>query len=109
MFISFRKYKVNGSVEELVRRVECGFVPIAKKIPGFRSYRLIDCGDGIVATISVFESRDSVLSSNIRARTWVQENLTDFSPEILEIVGGEARITVDWPEGPEVGSATPVR
>ena len=45
MFTSIRKYKVKrGSMEEYARRVQEGFVPLTRQMPGFRGYYLLDGG-----------------------------------------------------------------
>ena len=56
MYASVRRYETDpGSVDELMRRVEEGFVPIISKAPGFVAYYALDAGDGVVASITVFE------------------------------------------------------
>jgi hypothetical protein len=40
MFASIRKYKVkSGTVEELARRVQVGFVPLMQEMQGFKAVR----------------------------------------------------------------------
>jgi hypothetical protein len=42
------------AVDELMRRVEEGFVPIISNAPGFIAYYALDAGEGVVASISIF-------------------------------------------------------
>ena len=69
-----------NKVEEIIQRVEKGFVPILSAVEGFISFRYIDAGDGVIATISVFQTADAAEESNKAAANWVKENLAEFNP-----------------------------
>jgi hypothetical protein len=96
LYASIRKYRGMRSPEEAAKRAEKGFVPILKQLGGFKGYYLIDCGGGIVATISLFDTRETTLASNEKASAWVKANLADLVGEEKqpEIVAGEARIAI---------------
>jgi heme-degrading monooxygenase HmoA len=64
MFTSIRKYHVRrGSAEELARRVQEGFVPLMRQMPGLRRYYLLDGGPDVLITISMFDSADGAFAS----------------------------------------------
>ena len=44
MYVIIRRYRLAGSSEELLRRIRQDFVPILKKLPGFKAYHAVDCG-----------------------------------------------------------------
>jgi len=93
MYVSVRRYKMEpGSVDELMRRVEEGFVPIVSKGPGFVAYYALDAGDGVVASISVFEDQAGAEESNRMAADWVKENLAALLPNPPEVTAGEVRV-----------------
>lgn len=93
MYASVRRYKMEpGSVEELMRRVEEGFVPIISKGPGFVAYYALDAGDGVVASISVFEDQAGAEESNRMAADWVKENLASLLPNPPEVTAGEVMV-----------------
>ncbi len=59
MYASVRRYKMEPSqVDELIRRVDEGFVPIVCEAPGFITYYVLDAGDGVVASINIFEDQN---------------------------------------------------
>jgi hypothetical protein len=90
MFASIRRYNVDpGSVEEIGRLVQEGFVPIIRQIPGFVAYSIVDGGNGVVASISVYESREAAEQSNQDAADWVGENLASFMPSAPQVTAGE--------------------
>ncbi|HZD96282.1 MAG TPA: antibiotic biosynthesis monooxygenase family protein [Candidatus Sulfotelmatobacter sp.] len=65
MFSSIRRYTVRqGTVEELIRRVQEGFVPIVRNMPGFRGYYLVNGGPEVLIAISVFDNAHGALASS---------------------------------------------
>ena len=98
MYASIRKYKIKTeSVATLAVRVEDGFVPIISRLPGFVSYMVIDAGDGVVASVSVFESEEAAEQSNAAASQWVKESLSDVISEAAEITAGEIALAAPAP------------
>ena len=67
MFSAIRRYTVKqGTVEELIHRVQEGFVPIVRNMPGFRGYYLVNGGPEVLIAISVFDNADGALVSKPR-------------------------------------------
>lgn len=96
MFASIRRYRlIQGSLDELRRRVAEGFADQISAQPGFRSYQFMDCGDGIVMTISMFSEPDEAEASRELARRWTEENLQDLRFTRLESFGGELLVSRD--------------
>jgi hypothetical protein len=81
-------------MDELARRVTEEFVPALKALPGFKGYYVVDCGGGVVTSISIFEDRDAAMQSNDRARDFVAKSMSDFMATPPEIASGEARVAV---------------
>lgn len=93
MFTSIRKYKVRrGMAAELARRVHDGFVPLMRRIPGFRAYYLLDGGPDVLITVSMFDSLDEALASNEEAAAWVRDNVLEFTKGMPEVMVGNALI-----------------
>ena len=92
-YASIRRYDGVSDVDEIIRRVEEGFVPILSGTPGFIAYYAIDQGDGTVASISVFENQAGADESNQRAAGWVKENLAALITNPPQITAGEVRIS----------------
>lgn len=92
MYVSVRHYHNVSNVEEVIRKVEQGFVPLLKKSPGFIAYYAVAGDDRSFATVSVFSTEDMAMESNATAAAWVRENVADLQPDPPEIVAGKARI-----------------
>jgi hypothetical protein len=55
MYATVRRYEGVTDVSEAGRLVEEGFIPIISEIPGFVAYYLVDAGEGVMVSTSVFE------------------------------------------------------
>jgi len=94
MFSSIRRYTVKqGTVEELTRRVQEGFVPIVRNMPGFRGYYLVNGGPEVLIAISVFDNADGALASNEQAADWVRKNILDTTAGKPEVIVGDVVIS----------------
>ncbi|HEX3701834.1 MAG TPA: nuclear transport factor 2 family protein [Vicinamibacterales bacterium] len=77
MFTTIRRYHVKqpGQIDEIIRRIESGLVPIIAAQAGFQSYAAIDAGDGQEISISVYADRAAADAANRAAAAWVKDNL----------------------------------
>jgi hypothetical protein len=66
-----------------------GFVPIISEMPGFVAYYLVDAGDGVMVSTSVFEHKDAEEQSNFRAGEFVAEHLAPLLPNPPQVTAGE--------------------
>lgn len=94
MYASVRRYRVEGSAEELAERVTAGLLPIFRENPGFAGYYVVNGGDGYLASVSVFESREAARQSSEQAAAWIDENASEYLPEAPEITSGEVLVAV---------------
>ena len=94
MYTSIRRYNITGAetVEEITRHVNEGFVPIISQTPGFVAYYLVDAGDNVVATISVFDEQSGAEESNRRAADWVQQNLAHNVSGAPQVTAGQVAL-----------------
>ena len=88
MYASIRRYKAT-SVDELRRRVEEGFVPLISQEAGFIAYYVVDAGDQVVASVSLFETQAGADESNRLAADWVRQNVAPLVTGGPEITAGE--------------------
>ena len=64
------------------------FVPIISKGPGFIAYYLVDAGDGVLATVSIFQDQAGADKSNAMAADWVKQSLASLVSDAPEITAG---------------------
>jgi quinol monooxygenase YgiN len=92
MYVAVRRYKVKaGSMDELARRAQEGFVPLIRQTPGFVSYYGAVSGSDSLFTVSIFQDQAGAEESNRRAATWINQNLAEFIQGPPEITAGEVR------------------
>ena len=93
MYAAIRHYQVDpSSTDEITRRVENGFVPLIRHVPGFVDYYLVDAGNGTVVSLTVYEDRAGEEESIRLAAEFVREQLADLIPNPPEVMAGEVRI-----------------
>jgi len=60
-------------IEELTRKVNDGLIPKLSKLPGFKGYFLMEAGDGVVRSTSLFDTSSQAEDSTRVAAEWTQE------------------------------------
>ena len=105
MHAAVRQYRgAPGSVdEEMIRRINEGFLPIIQDASGFRAYYALDAGDGRFASVSVFEDRAGAEESTRMAADWVRENMASSFPNPPEVLQGEVVVHGAASAGPVSG------
>ena len=93
MFVSIRTYRVgNGSIDELMHRVDHDLADAFAREPGFVSYEVAQTGEHQIASITTFRDREQAEASNELAAQWVAEELADFEVDRMGVVGGEVMV-----------------
>ena len=92
MFATIRRYDgvdVNRSAE-LTRKVNETLMPKLNKLPGFKGYYLIDAGNGVFSSLSLFETREQGMESTKFVSTWIREEKLDtILPNEPKITSGQ--------------------
>jgi len=89
MYATVRRYEGVIDPGEAGRRVNEGFVPLVKELPGFVAYYWVDAGGGVMASTSVFEDQAGAEASVERAADWVRENIAELLPNPPDVMTGE--------------------
>ena len=88
-----RHYTLDAKhVDEVIRRIAEGGVPIVKAISGFVSYAILDAGHGHLVTYSVYESKTGTEESTKKAAAWVKEHIASMLPNPPRVVAGDLRL-----------------
>lgn len=85
MYTVIRRYEGAGDSAAVARRAVEEFAPMLSERPGFQGYWAVDAGDGVLATITVFETEEEADASTPAAAAWVRENLPElaqFPPQV---------------------------
>jgi hypothetical protein len=92
-----RRYQLlpDASMDDLVERVNTGFVPIISQIQGFQEYLFVDAGEGAHLTISLFDDPGGADQSTQNAASWAAENVAALIEGLPQVTTGWLRIHVD--------------
>lgn len=94
MYASIRKYSViPGRVNEWMRRVQRGFVPLISNISGFVAYYALEVKDDEAITVSIFDTQAGAEESAWQAADWVTKNLASLNRGLAEITLAQVRIS----------------
>jgi hypothetical protein len=92
MHATVRRYEgVDVSrTDELATKVNESLIPSLSKLPGFTGYYLIEAGDGVMTSISLFDTSAHADESTGLASDWVRdEKLEAALPNPPKITFGE--------------------
>lgn len=89
MYCAIRQYEGCTDVEKLQKRVEGELLPTLRDMAGFQSYLLVDCDDGDVTSISVFETQEQAEAANQQVAEIAKSSFADLLPESPMISVGE--------------------
>ena len=92
MYVAIRKYYIiPGAVDEWMRRVQSGFVPIIRQAPGFISYYAMKVRDDQAVTVSIFDTQAGAEESVRLAANWVATNIISLNQGLPEIMVGHVQ------------------
>jgi hypothetical protein len=75
MHATVRRYEgVDASrTDELMKKVNESLIPSLSKLPGFDGYFLIEAGEGVMTSVSLFDESAQADESTRIASTWVRD------------------------------------
>jgi heme-degrading monooxygenase HmoA len=93
MYAVIRKFNKMRPISEAARRAETGLVPILRQAPGFQGYYVVNAGNDMVVSISLFDTQEAVQEAHRRAMTWIKDNLSDLFEGQPEVITGEVLVS----------------
>jgi hypothetical protein len=99
MYATHRRYEGidQNRVEELGRKVNESLIPKLSKLPGFKGYFLMEAGEGVVRSTTLFDTLAQAEDSTRVAAEWTQEEklekLIPNAPKVTvrKVIAHEAR------------------
>jgi hypothetical protein len=92
MFATIRRYEAidQGRTSELVKQADETLAPSLSDLPGFSGYYLIEAGDGVMSSISFFDTSAQADESTRLASNWVREQKLETAlPNPPKVTSGE--------------------
>ncbi|MFJ6947580.1 hypothetical protein ACISU4_23535 [Streptomyces wuyuanensis] len=94
MYAAVRRYSGVTDPVEAGRRVNEGFVPLMREIPGLLAYYWVDAGNGVMVSTSVFEDESGAEESIRKAADFVRNHLASLLPNPPEVMAGQVVASV---------------
>jgi hypothetical protein len=75
MYAAHRRYEGidQSRIEELTRKVNESLIPRLSELPGFKGYFLMEGGEGVIKSTSLFETASQAEDSTRVAAEWTEE------------------------------------
>jgi hypothetical protein len=92
MFATIRRYEAidQARTSELVKKADETLLPSLTELPGFSGYSLIEAGDGVMSSISFFDTSAHADESTRLASDWVREQKLETAlPNPPKVTSGE--------------------
>lgn len=92
MHATIRRYEGidQNRAEELTKKVGETLVPRLSQMPGFKSYYLLESGEGVMSSIGFFDTSTQADDSTRVVENWVRdEKLETALPNPPKIIAGE--------------------
>ena len=94
MYMFVRKYTKVRSIADAARRAKSGIGQILRESHGFRSYYVLDGGEGVGIAVMIFDDRESANAANAKVLEFVQASLLDLDLGDPEIIAGEVLMNI---------------
>jgi|SRR5919108_3560058 hypothetical protein len=79
--------------DELVAAIREDFIPRLSETPGLQAYYVIDAGGGVLASVTICDSREAAESSIRAAADFIREGgLGDVLPNPPQVTAGEVTV-----------------
>jgi hypothetical protein len=92
MFATIRRYEAidQARTSELVKKADETLLPSLTELPGFSGYSLIEAGNGVMSSISFFDTSEHADESTRLVSNWVREQKLETAlPNPPKITSGE--------------------
>jgi len=75
MHATIRRYEASDKTRttEIIRKTQDDLLPRLSEMPGFIGYYLIDAGEGVFNSVSIFDTQAQAEDSTRVASAWVRE------------------------------------
>ena len=89
MYVAVRRFEGVRDSQKVAKVAQEGFVPLISEMPGFVAYYMVDAGDGVTVSTSVFEHKDAEEQSTFLAGEFVSKHLAPLMPNPPQVTAGE--------------------
>jgi hypothetical protein len=95
MHATIRRYESidQSRKSEVLKKVDENLLPALKDLAGFRGYSVIDAGDGVITSVSFFDTAAQADESTRIASSWLREQKLETAlPNAPKITVGDVLV-----------------
>jgi hypothetical protein len=93
MHVVLRRYRVRfGSIELMPRYAHETLLPRLRQVPGFAGYYMVNGGDGLVASIGLFETPAAAAAGDQLVAGWFRGDWPAFRAVPPDLTSGEVMV-----------------
>jgi len=108
MNVVIRRYKIRlGAVELVGRHLRETLLPELRQVPEFVSYYLVNAGDGVVASVALFETSDGARAGDDLSDQWFRVDWPAFRAVPPAVTSGEALVIEESRRAAQPRNTTP--
>ena len=92
MYVTIRRYESidQSRKSEVLKKVDENLVPTLSELPGFNGYSLVDAGNGVMTSVSFFDTAAQADESTRVAGGWLREQKLETAlPSAPKITSGD--------------------
>jgi len=76
--INVRKFQLKRSRAEVLEAAMAGLFPVLKASPGFQAHWVIECTDGDIAAVSIFDTETNSNAATDKILEWVNAHIREL-------------------------------
>ena len=89
MHVVIQRYRVRlGEVVDAAHYAEKWFLPLVREIPGFAACYLVDAGNGVLASVGLFDTQAAADKASELAHGWFSKEWGSFRQLPPEVIAG---------------------
>ncbi|HXF96002.1 MAG TPA: hypothetical protein VNI61_07845, partial [Gemmatimonadales bacterium] len=93
MHVVLRRYRIRyGAMELTPRYARETLLPRLRQVPGFSAYYLVNAGDGLVASLGLFETAEGAATGDQLVAEWFRNDWPAFRAVPPELTSGEVMV-----------------
>ena len=91
MYAAIRRYEGADpkSTSDILQMSTLTVVPMLREMPGFVAHYVVDAGQGVWASISIFEDRDTAEESTRKILESIRDQFKSLLPNAPQVTTGE--------------------
>ncbi len=94
MHVFIRRFDNVACVRHVARRAQTGVGELLRHCPGFRAYYVLEAGEGVACSITIFDDRETARVAHEKAMSFIRASMVDLIDGEPQITEGEVLVSL---------------